>query len=121
MDDIFHIDYKSYQVKGKRIAISQVTSVNQEELFELKPKMLEYMRKSLEKSGLSMMFVMLTNIIEETTELLFVGQNADELIQAAFQQPYGVDSITLPGVVSRKKQLVSPLLAALEKDIIADT
>lgn len=121
MDDIFHIDYKSYQVKGKRIAISQVTSVNQEELLELKPKMLEYMRKSLEKSGLSMMFVMLTNIIEETTELLFVGQNADELIQAAFQQPCSVDSITLPGVVSRKKQLVSPLLTALEKDIIADT
>lgn len=120
MDDIFHIDYKSYQVKGKRIAISQVTSVNQEELLELKPKMLEYMRKSLEKSGLSMMFTMLTNIIEETTDLLFVGRNADELVQAAFQQPCDADSITLPGVVSRKKQLVSPLLAALEDENIVD-
>lgn len=120
MDDIFHIDYKSYQVKSKRIAISQVTSVNQEELHELKPQMLDYMRSSLEKSGLNMMFVMLTNIIEETTELLFVGHNAAELVQTAFQQPGGVDSITLPGVVSRKKQLVSPLLAALEDESIAD-
>lgn len=120
MDDIFHIDYKSYQVKSKRIAISQVTSVNQEELHELKPQMLDYMRSSLEKSGLNMMFVMLTNIIEETTELLFVGHNAAELVQIAFQQPGGVDSITLPGVVSRKKQLVSPLLAALEDESIAD-
>ena len=67
-----------------------------------------------------MMFVMLTNIIEETTELLFVGHNAAELVQIAFQQPGGVDSITLPGVVSRKKQLVSPLLAALEDERIAD-
>lgn len=120
MDDIFHIDYKSYQVKSKRIAISQVTSVNQEELHELKPQMLDYMRSSLEKSGLNMMFVMLTNIIEETTELLFVGHNAAELVQIAFQQPGDVDSITLPGVVSRKKQLVSPLLAALEDESIAD-
>ena len=63
---------------------------------------------------------MLTNIIEETTDLLFVGRNADELVQAAFQQPCDVDSITLPGVVSRKKQLVSPLLAALEDENIVD-
>ena len=116
MDEIFHMDYKYYQVRGKRMAISQVTSVNQDELADIRPRMLQYMQSCLPTSGLAMLFAMLTNIIDETTELVFVGQGAAELVRNAFQQDCGADSIVLPGVVSRKKQLVSPLLAALEEE-----
>ena len=116
MDEIFHMDYKYYQVRGKRMAISQVTSVNQDELDAIQPQMLEYMRSCLPTSGLAMLFAMLTNIIDETTELVYVGQGTADLVRAAFQRDCGADSVTLPGVVSRKKQLVSPLLAALEQE-----
>ncbi len=116
MDEIFHMDYKYYQVRGKRMAISQVTSVNQDELADIRPRMLQHMQSCLPTSGLAMLFAMLTNIIDETTELVFVGQGAAELVRNAFQQECGADSIVLPGVVSRKKQLVSPLLAALEEE-----
>ena len=37
-------------------------------------------------------------------------------MRAAFQKECGPESVVLPGVVSRKKQLVSPLLAALEQE-----
>lgn len=116
MDEIFHMDYKYYQVRGKRVAISQVTSVNQEELEEIQPQLLEYMQNCLPTSGLAMLFVMLTNIIEETTELLFAGQDAAEIVRAAFQQDCDTNSCLLTGVVSRKKQLVPPLLTALEDE-----
>lgn len=115
-DEIFHMDYKYYQARDVRMAVSQVTSVNQEELGELAPKMLTYMRSCLPTSGLSMLFAMLTNIIDETTELLFVGRGAEDLVRTAFRQECGPNSIRLPGVVSRKKQLVSPLIAALEDE-----
>lgn len=112
-DEIFHIDYKYYQVRDQRIAVSQVTSVNPDDLADLKPRMLRYMNSCLPTSGLAMLFAMLTNIIEETTDLLFVGPGAAHLVQAAFHRECGEDSILLPGVVSRKKQLVAALLAAL--------
>ncbi len=115
-DEIFHMDYKYYQAKDKRMAVSQVTSVNQEELDALRPRMLSYMQSCLPTSGLAMLFAMLTNIVEETTELLFVGHNAADLVRTAFQAECEAHSVLLPGVVSRKKQLVSPLLAALEDD-----
>ena len=115
-DEIFHMDYKYYQAKDKRMAVSQVTSVNQEELDALRPRMLSYMQSCLPTSGLAMLFAMLTNIVEETTELLFVGHNAADLVRTAFQAECEAHSVLLPGVVSRKKQLVFPLLAALEDD-----
>lgn len=116
MDELFHMDYKYYQVRNKRMAISQVTSVNQDELDGIRPQMLEYMRSCLPTSGLAMLFVMLTNIIDEATELVYIGQGTAELVRAAFQKECGPESVVLPGVVSRKKQLVSPLLAALEQE-----
>ena len=78
--------------------------------------MLDYMRSCLPTSGLTMLFAMLTNIIDETTELIYVGKGASALVRAAFQADSGSESVVLPGVVSRKKQLVSPLLASLEQD-----
>ena len=114
-DEIFHTDFKYYQARDKRMAVSQVTSVNEEELMALKPKMLEYMKVCLPTSSLSMLFLMLTNIIDETTELLFVGNGTRELVSTAFHCDCGENSVTLPGVVSRKKQFLSPLLAAIEE------
>ncbi|MBR3866868.1 MAG: putative manganese-dependent inorganic diphosphatase [Butyricicoccus sp.] len=114
-DEIFHTDFKYYQAKDKRMAVSQVTSVNQDELDALRPKMLEYMKNCLPTSSLSMLFLMLTNIIDETTELLYVGQGTQELVSTAFHCECGTNSVTLPGVVSRKKQFLTPLLSAVEE------
>lgn len=116
IDEMLHMDYKYFQAREKKIAIAQITSVNRKELAKIKPDMLQYMKDFLPTAGLDMLFVMLTNIIDETTELLFTGETVQELVQAAFQQPCGPDSIVLPGVVSRKKQLVSPLMNAMEEN-----
>ena len=59
---------------------------------------------------------MLTNIIEEKTELLYVGKGAQELVRMAFKKECGENSVVLPGVVSRKKQMVTPLLGAMEEE-----
>ena len=87
-----------------------------DELSGIRDKMLEYMESCLKTSGLSMQFAMLTNIIEEKTELLYVGKGAQELVRMAFKKECGENSVVLPGVVSRKKQMVTPLLGAMEEE-----
>ena len=57
-----------------------------------------------------------SNIIEEKTELLYVGKGAQQLVRAAFKTDCGEHSVVLPGVVSRKKQMVAPLVRAMEHD-----
>ena len=75
--------------------------------------------KAHEGSGLDMTFFMLTNILTESTSLLCEGEGAEELIRTAFHmEEAGADDeanvVELPGVVSRKKQLIPSIMIACE-------
>ncbi len=113
-DEIFHIDCKQFKTEGVSLIVSQVTSVSRKELEKVKNNMLPYMENLLPNSGVDMLFMMLTNIIEESTELLFVGTNAGSVVRTAFDVEPDDACVTLKGVVSRKKQVLSPLINAIE-------
>ena len=113
-DEIYHIDCKRFEAGQSSIMVSQVTSVSGKELERVKSKMIPYMENLLPNAGVDMLFAMLTNIIEESTELLFVGQGAKAAVQAAFDKEPSAECVTLPGVVSRKKQIIGPLVTAIE-------
>ncbi len=114
-DEIFHIDCKQFKADNCALTVSQVTSVSGTELGKVKKKMLPYMEKLLPNSGMDMLFMMLTNIIKESTELLFVGVNTESVVQTAFGCKAEDSSAVLEGVVSRKKQVLGPLIEAIEK------
>ena len=52
---------------------------------------------------------------DERTDLLFVGQGARGIVEAAFGQEPSESCVRLEGVVSRKKQVLGPLMNAIEK------
>ena len=60
-----------------------------------------------------MMFLMLTNILTQSTTLLYVGKDAENIVSMAFHTQAENGVAELPGVVSRKKQMVPSLIAAL--------
>jgi manganese-dependent inorganic pyrophosphatase len=66
-------------------------------------------------SKIDMLFLMLTNIIDQSTTLLFVGNGAEKLVKAAFNVECSDNTVFLPGVVSRKKQLIAPLSTAIKE------
>lgn len=113
-DELFHIDCKQFKTESGSLTVAQVTSVSAKELEKVKTKMLPYMESLLPNSGTDMLFMMLTNIIEEKTELLFVGANAASIVRTAFGVEPSESSVVLDGVVSRKKQVLSPLINAIE-------
>ena len=115
-DEIFHNDYKRFQVQDRSIAVAQLTGVSKEELARVKELMLPYLEDLLPNSGMSMLFLMLTNILEQSSELVYVGPRTKEVVKEAFGLEAGEHSVVLPGVVSRKKQVVAPLLQAIEAD-----
>jgi manganese-dependent inorganic pyrophosphatase len=113
-DEIFHIDCKKFKAEQYAITVSQVTSVSRRELDKVKSKMLPYMEELLPKSDSDLLFMMLTNIIFESTELLYVGQGAKGIVEAAFDVEAGENCVKLDGVVSRKKQVLGALIKAIE-------
>ncbi len=116
-EEIFYQDFKKFSTEEVNFGVGQVSSMDKLELEALRPKIEEYMLTSLQKTGLNMMFFLLTDIIEESSITLFVGEHAPELMKSAFQAEFeeGEHHTYLKGVVSRKKQLIPKLMAALQQ------
>ncbi|MBE5980078.1 MAG: putative manganese-dependent inorganic diphosphatase [Paenibacillaceae bacterium] len=118
--EIFYQDFKKFTFGKVNFGVGQISSLNQKELDELKERMLPYMKKAREEHGVDMMFFMLTSILTESTELLCEGQGAKQLIATAFRAEDSTDSgedhlVSLPGVVSRKKQLIPGIMLAVQE------
>jgi hypothetical protein len=119
-EEIFYQDFKRFTSGKVTIGVGQITSLNGGELDKLKGRMEAFMEKVLENNGLNMIFFMLTNILTETTELICEGQGALQLAGKAFHQDIELleeeglkePVLRLPGVVSRKKQLIPELMLA---------
>lgn len=111
-EEIFYQDYKKFIVEGLHLGVGQVSSLDFEELERIRPILQEYMEGIVgEKESL---FMLLTNILTESSELLYVGKEAAEIIENAFGLGLTGERIYLQGVVSRKKQFVPKILETLQ-------
>ena len=113
VEDIFYQDFKRFTAGEIKIGVGQINSLDRSDLDDIKDMIKPYMRKVKEKEGLDMVLFMLTDIINEDTELIFDGDDGGVLEKAFFTTP-GPDSVMLKGVVSRKKQVIPPILAQLK-------
>ncbi|MBN2930118.1 MAG: putative manganese-dependent inorganic diphosphatase, partial [Eubacterium sp.] len=111
--EIFYQDFKKFNDSNINFGVGQISSMNKEELSACKGKLLPYMEEVRTSYGLDMVFFMMTDIINESTELLMVGEMCKEVIENAFETTVEDSSAELPGVVSRKKQLIPAILGQL--------
>lgn len=114
-EEIFYQDFKKFIMGDVTFGVGQITSLDAGELESIKEQLLPQMESECGKHGIEMVFFMLTNIIEESTELLYYGIGAKEVIEKAFEDlPVNEVSCELKGVVSRKKQLIPAFMMALQ-------
>ena len=122
-EEIFYQDFKRFTAGKISFGVGQISSLNGQELEQLKGKLTSYLKKAYQSHSVDMMFFMLTNILTESTTLLCEGQGAEQMIFGAFHMENEEASqksdtegvIELPGVVSRKKQLVPMIVIALQE------
>jgi len=115
-EEIFYQDFKKFNAGDVSFGVGQINSMSSDELENIKEKLVPYMEKAFNLHGVQMIFFMLTDILEESTELLFQGENAKELLEEAFGMSPEESSLYLKGVVSRKKQLIPAIVGTLQKD-----
>lgn len=114
-EDIFYQDFKKFNAGKITFGVGQITSMNQDELDEIKTRMIQYMELAREHHEVDMVYFMLTNILSEATELLCYGPGAADTAANAFYQTADGPVVQLPGVVSRKKQLIPKLMGELQQ------
>lgn len=111
-EEIFYQDFKKFSGNDKNFGAGQISSMDKTELEQLRPKIAAYMEGAV-KEG-EMLFFLLTNILTESSDLVFAGDGAKELVETAFGEPEE-NWVHVPGLVSRKKQFVPSVLHVLQQ------
>ncbi len=114
-EEIFFQDYKKFIAEGDiSFGVGQISSMDSDELAEIKERLIPFMVSECGRHGVTRVYFMLTNIIEESTELLYYGDGSEEMAKTAFHMDPVDGTFDLKGVVSRKKQLIPALMEAAQ-------
>ncbi len=108
--ELLFTDFKEFHIAGHAFGISQITCMDSERHLKRKREFLELMAETKKKNGYSMMMLMLTDVLIEGSKILCLG--GEDIFFQAFNVELQDNEAYLPGVMSRKKQVV-PMLSAL--------
>ena len=116
IQEICYLDFKTFTAEKVTFGVSQISAMSALDLEEVKRRMQEYLDTMLLERKLDMVFIMLTNIVQEQSEILCAGEGAARILSQAFANAQIEDNETLlKGVVSRKKQFIPELIRALQE------
>lgn len=101
-------DLKIFNVNEDKIGIAQVYTMDPDSLGEMKENLLQLMEERAREYNYSIFILMLTDIFDQSSEMVVVGNNKS-LIAKAFGKTLVNNSFFAPGIVSRKKQVVPPI------------
>ena len=104
-------DAKSFDMNGTQVRVDQINTVDLNEVFDREDGLRAAIEKQNKEIGSDLFLVMITNILNSYTRLLVVGE-PQSVVEQAFGKKLEDNKMDLPGVVSRKKQIVPPLEAA---------
>ncbi len=106
-EEIIFTDSKLFDFSGKKVRISQIEVVDDEEVLKRKEELLEEMKKVKEKEELDGILLLITNIMKEGSTMLVVADEV-EPYEKAFNVKFEENSAWVK-VMSRKKEVVPPL------------
>ena len=110
VEAMLRTDYKEFHIAGHELAVSQITCMDSDRLMKRKEEFLKAMGDIRAKKGFNTVVLMITDVLLEGTQLLFVGD--EEGIAKAFNLKGAESCAFLPKIMSRKKQVI-PMLSAL--------
>lgn len=112
-EEIFYQDFKVFHTDDCDFGVAQISAMSREELDKLGEQLRPFMAQVLGEKKLDMVYVMLTDILEESSKLIFAGNDAGRILARAFHKQEDEQGILLPGIVSRKKQMIPTLMNTL--------
>ncbi len=113
--EIFNGDYKVFTSGETRFGVGQGSYMSSKNQKASEALVGPYLETALNRQGLDYVFYMFTDVRTSTTELMMAGEGAEEVIRRAFQVGTENGIAVLPGVVSRKKQMIPALMGVIKQ------
>ena len=115
-EEIIRYDLKEFQIADYRVSISQINVMDAADILAKRSEGLGGALSMVrQKEGYDISLLMVTDILQETTHLLHAGRPVS-LLRRAFGEESTDTTFVLPGTMSRKKQVVPPLVNAAREE-----
>ena len=114
-DEVFNSDFKVFSRGNVRFGVGQGSFMTEASRKAAEDLVGPYLRDGAAVNELPMVFYLFTDVKSQTSDMLYWGSAAEEVASRAFSVT-PVDGVAvLPGVVSRKKQVIPALMETLQR------
>jgi manganese-dependent inorganic pyrophosphatase len=113
-DDVFNQDFKVFSRGHVRFGVGQGSYLTEKSRLAAEELIGPYLEEAAQKEDLPLLFYLFTDIKTKTSDMLIYGKDGEEIVERAFETEAEGGKAVLKGVVSRKKQVVPPLMATIQ-------
>ena len=108
--ELLLIDSKLYELSGKKLRISVLETTNPKKIIERKLSIIEAIENVTANSDIDQILIFIVDILNENAVLLLPNDTVKTIAFNSFQAQSDTDQVLLPGIVSRKKQIIPQLV-----------
>lgn len=112
LEDLMSLDSKEFEAGGHRFEVAQVNAIDVAEVTSRQKEIEVLMNEKIARKGLDLFVFVVTDILNNDSTAIVLGSRSG-IIEGAFKSSVVDNRVLLPGVVSRKKQIVPVITEAL--------
>lgn len=113
--EIIMQDYKKFSVNDVTIGVGQINTMSQKEIDNIRGRIENYIDRVVNDGNVNMVFLLMTNIMTESSEVVFAGKSAGSVLANAFNVTVNGKTAILEKIVSRKKQFFPAIMETLQQ------
>ena len=113
--EIIMQDYKKFSVNDVTIGVGQINTMSQTEIDNIRGRIENYIDRVVNDGNVDMVFLLMTNIMTESSEVVFAGKSAGSVLTNAFNVTVNGKTAILEKIVSRKKQFFPAIMETLQQ------
>lgn len=114
IDQLLNLDAKTFEMNGVNVRLAQVNTIGFDEMKSKKDELIQAMTQAIVEEGYGLFGLIITDVLDNDSIAFFQGQYLDRA-EHAFKQTIVDSELSLPGVVSRKKQVVPQLTESFDE------
>ena len=107
--ELLRMDSKEFELDGTPLRVSVLETTSPAPLLERKHALMQAMPKVAEEDGAAQVLLFVVDILKEEATLLIPNDMVRYIAESSFDVKVEGDSVVLPGVMSRKKQIIPNL------------
>lgn len=115
IEELISLDYKAFEMGAHKVGIASWETTGPESVNAKKTEIMQALIAKKSSENLEHMFFMVVDILKQNCQLYLIGEQEKELAEKVFGGAIEDGMMFLPGVASRKKQIVPQLTEELSK------